>query len=285
MDSNNFNNGQQPSPYYNNANAQPPQKAPNIFRQFVLAFMPNQYGRLAKVKTGSMIGFVVLLALLATIIEFVRFSAVMLPLVNQLETSDTIPDFSIRNGELSLSREVIFDQDGMFIYITDEVDKFTRQDAKFLEEKGYTQILLLSRTNMAVVNANQYQEMKWSEFGNTTAINKEWLLNTLMPIVWVFVIVGYLCYFVGRVFWYFFCAAIYLLVALIISSIMNKKVSGGALYRAAVYSKVFMFVIMTVVGLIPFINLLLPGILRTPLRFVLTSVFMGFAISKLPDNC
>lgn len=273
MDSNNFNNMQQP------------QKAPNIFKQFVLAFVPTQYGRLAKVKTGSMIGFVVLLALIATIIEFVRFTAVVLPLVNKLETSDAIPDFSVRNGELSLSQEVIFDQDGMFIYITDEVDKFTRQETEFLEDNGYVQILLLSRTNMVVVNNNQYQEMKWSEFGNTAAIDKEWLINTLMPVVWVFVIVGYVFYFVGRVFWYFFCAAIYLLIGLIIASVMNKKVSGGALYRAAVYSKVFMFVIMTAIGLIPFISILFPAILRSTLRIVATSVFMGIAISKLPDNC
>lgn len=285
MDSNNFNNVQQPNPYYNNGNAQPPQKAPNIFKQFALAFVPNQYGRLAKVKTGPMIGFVVLLVLLATIIEFVKFSAVVLPLVNQLETSDTIPDFSIKNGKLSIDREVAFDQDGIFIYITDEVDRFTYQDAEALEDAGYTQVMLISQTNMVIMDEGEYQQAKWSDLRNTATIDKEWLADTILPVAWVAVVVGFVFYFVGRAFWYFFCAAIYLLVALIISSVMNKKVSGGALYRTAVYSKVFMFVIMTVIGLIPFINILFPGILRISLRFVLTSVFMGFAISKLPDNC
>ena len=283
MDSNNFNNGQQPSPYYNNGNTQPPQKAPNIFKQFVLAFVPNQYGRLAKVKTGSMIGFVVLLVLLATIIGFVRFSTVVLPLINQLETSDSIPDFSIKNGKLSIGREVAFDQDGIFIYITDEVDRFTYQDAEALEDAGYRQVMLISQTNMVIMDDGEYQQAKWSDLGNTTTIDKEWLIDTILPVAWVAVVVGYLFYFVGRVFWYFFCAAIYLIVALIISSIMNKKVSGGALYRVAVYSKVFMFVIMTFVGLISFI--VLPGILTVPMRFVITCVFMGVAISKLPDNC
>lgn len=32
-----------------------PQKSPNIFQQFVLAFVPTKYDRLTRVKVGSMI--------------------------------------------------------------------------------------------------------------------------------------------------------------------------------------------------------------------------------------
>ena len=48
------------------------QKAPNIFKQFCLAFVPAGYDRLAKVKIGSMIGFVTLLALVATLISVIH---------------------------------------------------------------------------------------------------------------------------------------------------------------------------------------------------------------------
>ena len=59
----------------NNYGSNPePVKVPNIFQQFVLAFIPPQYNRLTKVKTGSMIGFVTLLALIATILSFVVFA-------------------------------------------------------------------------------------------------------------------------------------------------------------------------------------------------------------------
>ena len=60
---------QQPNPYMNNGYGNyggpynyggnpEPQKAPNIFQQFYISFIPPQYNRMTKVKTGSMIGFV-----------------------------------------------------------------------------------------------------------------------------------------------------------------------------------------------------------------------------------
>lgn len=48
-------------------------KVPNIFEQFAYAFVPPKYGSPVKVKVGSMIGFVVLLTLLATILSAVKF--------------------------------------------------------------------------------------------------------------------------------------------------------------------------------------------------------------------
>lgn len=273
MDSNNLNNIQQTNSYYNNG-------APNIFQQFALSFVPPQYGRLARVKTGSMIGFVMLLALIATIIEFMSFSFKFSALVNSEQVKDAISNFSLKNGELSLGKEYIIDEEDVFIYLTDEVDIFSYDDAEYLRDMGYTNILLVGKKNFAFVQNDQYQSVFWRNLTDA-AIDKEWIEETLIPFAWVFICVGYVFFYVGRTLWYFLSAAIYLLIALIVVSAMNKKVSAAALYRTAVYSKVFMFVIALLASFIPYASMFIPGILR----IIATIVFMGFAIAKLPDNC
>lgn len=266
---------------YNYGNNQQPQEAPNIFQQFALSFVPPQYGRLTKVKTGVMIGFVMLLTLIATILSFMVSSFKLSALVNSEELENAIPDFEIKNGKLSLDKEFLFDEGNVLIYLTDEVDTFTYDDVKYFEDMGYTDILLMGKKNIALMQNLKYQEMRYSEFGTGFTLSKEWLMEELVPIIWVCIVVGYVFFYVGRTLWYFFCAAIYLLIALIMVSVMKKRVSAGALYRTAIYSKVFMFVIALLLSFIPNASMFLPGILRT----IATIVFMGFAIAKLPDNC
>ena len=72
-----------------------------------------------------------------------------------------------------------------------------------------------------------------------------------------------------------------MLFGMLIASIMKKQLSAGALYRTAVYAKVLMFVIATLISAVPFVVLSVPFMFR----LVITLVFMGFAIAKLPDNC
>ncbi|MDE6925420.1 MAG: DUF1189 domain-containing protein, partial [Acetatifactor sp.] len=103
---------------------------------------------------------------------------------------------------------------------------------------------------------------------------------TFMPIMVVLVVIGYIIFFVGRVFWYFLCAAIYLVFALIIASVMKKRQPAGALFRIAVYSKVLMFVVATLLSVVPVVGFSVPFMLR----IVITIGFMGFAIAKLPDH-
>lgn len=279
MDSNQFNGGQQPNPYFNNDNSyQQPQKAPNIFQQFAFSFVPPKYSGLTKVKTGSMIGFVVLLALVATILEFIGFSLAFAVVTNSETLEEKIPEFSVKNGEFSISEEVVLDQDRMLIYITDEQDLFTYEDVKTLTNKGYTQVMLVGKKNFAIMQNGKFQEAKYTEFGKDFFIDKDWAINQLVPIVWVCAAIGYVFYFVGRVFWYFFCAVIYLLIGLIICAVMKKKIPSGALYRTAVYAKVPMFVVTLLFSLIPFIG---TGFL-TLVGPIATIVFMVFAIQKLP---
>lgn len=258
-------------------NAEEPQKAPNIFQQFGLSFIPPQYHRLAKVKTGSMIGFVTLLALVATIISAISF-AVSFAALDIKGWVNELPDFEIKNGRLYLEEEFLYDEDEIFVYVTEDISDFSYDDADMLMDEGYTDILLVGRDGLSLMQNGEYQQFDFSTA--TMDISRDMIVDTLVPMIMVFIVVGYIIFFVGRVLWYFLCAAIYLVFGLIIASVMKKQVSAGALYRAAVYSKVLMFVVATVVSLIPLESLSIPFYIRV----AITLVFMGFAIAKLPDQ-
>ena len=286
MDSNDFNrdqssytnNGGYTSPDYSNPYGNNPEqqlKVPNIFKQFAYAFVPPKYGSLVKVKVGSMIGFVVLLTLLATILSAVKFFIDFSHIGNSLDFMDEIPDFGVKNGSF-------FEEDELFVYLTDEMDEFTYDDVDYAKELGYYQIMLVGRDKISILNNGQYQEMRFKDMdlSEDITINKEWVTETLMPILSVLIAVGYVVYYIFRTLWYFFCAMLYFLVALVVAAIMKRKVSAGALYKTAVYSKVLMFVVGTVLGLMPFVHFSVPGIIN----IVITITFMSFAIYTLPKN-
>lgn len=254
-------------------------KAPNIFQQFIISFIPPQYDRLTKVRTGSMIGFVTLLALIATIISFVSL-ALSFGSIDRNEWERVLPDFEIKDGRLYIEEDFTFDESNTFIYMTDKVSGFSYDDASSIAAEGYRNILLVGRDGLSVMQDREYQQGRFSDLGSDLEISRDWIVDTFMPIMVVLVVIGYIIFFVGRVFWYFLCAAIYLVFALIIASVMKKQQSAGALFRIAVYSKVLMFVVATLLSVVPIVGFSVPFMLR----IVVTIGFMGFAIAKLPDH-
>ncbi len=281
------NPNQQPNPYMNNGYGNyggaynyggnpEPQKAPNIFQQFVLSFIPPQYNRLTKVKTGSMIGFVTLLSFVLTVIIF-AFLLIIFKTMNMSEWVDQIPDFEVREGRFHIEEDFEFDMAPAYIYLTDDVDEFSYEDAYELADEGYWNIILVGRDRLSLMQNGQYKQADFSDLGSDIVIDKDMFIGTVISFMKVFVVMGFVIFFVGRIFWYFLCAAVYLLIAMFIASVMMKKqLSTGTLFRVAVYSKVLMFVVATFLSIsvsIPFL-----------FGVAVTVVFMGFVIAKLPEE-
>ena len=281
---------QQPNPYMNNdygnyggpynyGGNPEPQKAPNIFQQFGLSFIPPQYNRLTKVKTGSMIGFVTLLSFISTVIIF-AFLLIIFKTINMSEWVDQMPDFEIREGQFHIEEDFEFDMAPAYIYMTDDVGEFSYEDVYELADEGYWNIILVGRDRLSLMQNGQYQQADFSDLGSGIVIDKDMFVDTVISFMKVFVVIGFVIFFVGRVFWYFLCAAVYLLWALLIASFMKKQLSAGTLYRAAVYSKVLMFVVATFLSMFSLAGVSIPFLLRV----AVTVVFMGFAIAKLPEE-
>lgn len=264
---------------YNYGSNPEPQKAPNIFLQFALAFIPPQYGRLTKVKTGSMIGFVTLLTLIATIISFVSIVIILGP-IKDSDWTNALPDFEISNGRLYMDEDFMYEDGPMLVFLTDSISGYTYDDASSLAESGYRNIVLAGRDRISIMQNGEYQQFDFKDLGTEIEISKDWIAESFMPFMMAMLALMYILFFVGRTFWYFFCAMLYFLFGMLIAQILHKKQSSGNLYRTAVYSKVLMFVVMAIFDAIPGVSFSVPVIVR----IIITMIFMGFAIAKLPEN-
>lgn len=265
--------------YYNMA----VQKGPNVFQQFALAFVPARYPRLARVKTGSMILFVTLLALVSTVFSAIS-QAVSFSSIDVEALRDQIPDFTITDGHLSLEEDYLYEEDGMYLYITDDTEGFTYGDASQKAAEGYRDIILVGRDMICVMQNNggvlKHQYIGFETFGRNKSLSKNLAFEAIMPLLIVVMIGLYLGIFVGSIAGYFLFAAVYLLFAMLIAAMMKKQIRAGTLFRAAVYSKVLMYVVNMLLGLVPYVNLTVPFLLRV----AVTMGFMAFAIAKLPDE-
>lgn len=270
---NNYN--QQTNEYYNPQGNPYQQPTPNIFQQFYLSFVPPQYSRLTKVKTGSMIGFVTLLAFISTVFIF-AYLMIAFRTINL----DMLPDFEIREGQLNIEEDFIYDEAIIYIHMTDDVSEFFYEDAYELAVEGYFNVILVGRDRISMMQNGQYQQFNFSELGSSMVIDKDLVVTTFISFVRVFFVMGFVIFFVGRVFWYFLCAAVYMLFAMLIASIMKKQLSAGTLFRVAVYSKVMMFVAATFLIVVSLAGLSVPFLLRV----AITIVFMWFAIAKLTEE-
>lgn len=274
---------QQANPYTGNGGGyyggnSEPEKAPNIFQQFVHAFVPTRYSGLTRVKTGSMIGFVTLLVLIAAMLSFLSL-VFEISSVDMEEVASQLPDFTIKNGRLHLDEDFLLDEGEIFIYMTEDIDGFSYDDAAEIADEGYRDIMLIGQDRISIMQNLEYQQYDFSQFGNLE-ISRTWIVTKLIPIILIIVAIAYIFVFVGKALWYFLCAAIYLLFAMLIASIMKKGQETGDLFRMAVYAKVPMFVIATVIDLLPFVHFSIPF----PFRVGITIAFIAVAIAKLPDN-
>lgn len=261
-----------------NGNAEP-QKAPNIFQQFAYSFVPNLYDRLIKVKVGSMIGFVTLLVLAATLLSFVSVM-VSFSSVDMEEIAAQMPEFTLENGRLYMDEDFMLDEGGVFVYMTEDIESFSYDDVDEIIDEGYHSVMLVGRDRISIMNNGEYQQMDFRDLGDSFSLSREWIATGLAPFVTVIIVVAYIVYFLWRILWYFLCAAVYLLIAMLIASVMSKQIPGEVLFRVAVYAKVLMFVVAAFLDLIPMVDIPVSLLLRA----AVTTAFMGFAIKKLPDN-
>lgn len=226
-----------------------------------------------------MIGFVTLLVLVATLLSFasvmVSFSS-----IDMGEIASKLPEFALEDGRLYMEEDFLFDEGNVFVYMTEGIDSFSYEDADEIADEGYQNVMLVGRDRLSLMQNGEYQQLDFSDLGDSFALSREWIATKMAPFIMVIIIVLYTVFFLWRILWYFLCAAVYLLFGMLIASVMNKRVPTEALFRTAVYAKVLMFVVATVFDLIPFLDLSVPFLFRV----VITTVFMGFAIAKLPDN-
>lgn len=256
--------------YQNHTQTAP--KPPNIFRAFLYAFIPARYDQLVRVRTGSLIGFVILLVLLATLAQMTVFGIRYVG-----EYNEEFPDIVIRDGRLYIDREYLLDERTRYLLVTDEVDGFSREEVEALADAGYRQILLVGRDKIAAMQHREYQELY---FADVVGQGEEFLIkDALRVILYMAVALVALIFFICGVLWYFLCSAILLVIGLIAAQLLKRDLSAGQLFRIAVYSRVLVYVSAAFVSAISFMHFSIPNFFKA----AFTVLFLIAAIRFMPQ--
>lgn len=251
-------------------------RRPNILKQFGYSFIPHKYEKLAAVKTGSMIGFVTLLSLASTLCILAGFIITFVARGGADAFLDWVPEFELRNGILSLEDDYYVKDTGYgYVYLTDQVDGFRQDEINYIIKQGYRRAILGGNKKIVLIENGEYEEGYYTAFGEDLVLNRKIVVEKLMSLLWVVFGIMYLIFFVGRTFWYFGCASLYFLAALLITNLFRRKIPAGTLFRVAIYAKVPMFVVTTF-WTAPYLS----GISR----ITVTAAFMVFAIRHLLNS-
>lgn len=255
-------------------------KRPNFFMQFPYSFNPTKYGILSNVKVGAMIGFVVLLLAVCTLISYISFAISFNDMDEFNEVIDVFPYFSVEDGEFYIEEEFEFDDPNKeaYVFMSDEYDSFLLADAETLHNEGYDAVILVSRTNLVMESDGEYNQLSFKDFGSFS-FDKDWIIDTLIPGLFVVISIGFIVYFIARTFWYFFCALIYMLIAMLCALIFHRNFSAGVFYKTCVYAKVLMTVVACLLSVLP-VAVTIPGYIRTMITLAMIIVAFG----NLPEK-
>lgn len=254
------------------------QKPPNIFKSFLYAFIPTKYNRLIKVKTGSMIGFVILLVLIATLADAVVFGI-------RYRYTDPFwvefPNIVVTDGKLHIDEDFLSEKYGFYIFVTDDVDEFSYADVKALADSGYRQVMLVGRDKIAMMRQGKYEELYFADIvgRGEQLVAKDWFEGILRDFIWVFGVVLFVIY-VLRVLWYFLCSAVCLIIGMIIAQMYGKWLQTGQIFRIAVYSKAVTFAVTVFVDVVSFMHSSVPVFIRCGATIIL----MVAAIRFMPQE-
>lgn len=250
--------------------------------RFITAmFTPREYGKLLRLRSGSVIGFLVLVSFL---ISFIQYAIPTLGAVAGMGgirniVENQIPQFSLKNGEFILD-EKIEKQDnsvGVYVLVDTSKKKFTKEDIP----ANVVEAILVSKSNILLYNevtgvGKLVQEEKFSDYknltiSNTTLADASAMFYIMMVVVYVFV---YLFVLVK----YLFTAVFYAVVMYLLSKTMMLDLTFGKVYKIALFAQAFGSIVMAVTYCIGSAILVLTG---SAFNMLVTVILMNKAIMTM----
>ena len=188
------------------------------------------------------------------------------------EITNELPDFELKNGTLSVDKE-------MPIVIGDERTKIiidTTDNTKIEDIKDYSQIILLTKTKMYQKNLGQVQNYDYSFFGNTV-INKAYLLNLIPKIrnfgYVIIIVFGLLIYFIGKVI----SALIISVIGQIVNSSLHLNIDYSKIFSLSIYALTAPMLIKSIIVRLAHVNIPFFGFLY----YLVASMYIYLALSEM----
>lgn len=220
-----------------------------FFHQIAYAIAkPKKYTDLTKVSTGRLTGFVFLFILITTIVSF------CLPLmVNEITgkgfgdiIENYVPDFEFKNGTLELYETTNVKENSNVFIADTSIESFSSEDLDSYPSR-YTSIVLISKTNMLIYNNGSINRFVFADYSGFH-LTKEILL-TFVPMVYGIIAFVTVILYLAYVAIYFLTSLLYSLIGMLMQKTIGINLPFGYLFRIAIYSKVTMLIIRTLLDM------------------------------------
>ena len=113
-------------------------------------FLPKEYKKLLKQKTGRIVCYLLLLVFLAAFIQYAIPTLGAIAGMGGIKNIilNEIPEFSFENGELNVAEKIEKEESGVYFIVDTSVDQFTKDDVP----ADALEVILVGKRNVLVYN-------------------------------------------------------------------------------------------------------------------------------------
>lgn len=268
--------------YEQNRQSESDSKKMGIADRFITAmFLPREYGSLLRLKAGMIIGYLILLILLTSVIQYV------IPVLGAITglggiksiILNEIPDFALEGGRFSFGEKLERKDTnlGVYVLVDTEKEKFTKEDIP----DGMAEAILVSSTNILLYNSvmgigGTLQEDTFDHYKSITITNQ----TIANGVNWIYaiLILLFVSMYIGALIKYLFTALFYSAVMYLLSKTMMMELTFGTVYKIALFAQSVGAVVMAVVYCIGAPLIILTG---SAFNMLVTVIIMNKALVQM----
>lgn len=269
---------------HHNPNNENNEKMSMADRFITAMFLPKEYEKLLRLSGGSVIGFMVVLMLL---VSFIQYAIPTLGAIAGLGgirniVENELPQFSFQNGEFNLDDKIEWQDNsaGVYLLVDTKQKEFTREDVP----ANVIQAIMVSRSNVLLYNevtgiGTMVQEEKFSDYEAFTMSNS--ILADMAPMFYAILVCIYVFRYLLLLVKYLIAALCYSTVMYLLGKTMLPDITFGKIYKIALFAQVFGSVVLAVTYCIGSTMLILTG---SVFNMLVTIILMNKAMFTMKSR-
>ena len=226
----------------------------NIFSEFFYAiFGVKKYPKFLQNSGGKVFLYIMFAVLVYTVIA----NAMVIPSSKEVIEEfkeivrDEIPDFKLKDGELSIEESFYAEEDGVLLSADSEYGSYINQYDKsewvqMLAE--YDSVFMFDATTLLVKDKSQVEIMNYPADFNLDKDDVFDLIDYAYWFIGIYLILAYIC----NIFIFLFATLIVALLGMIVDSFVGYGLTFGQVFKLSVYAKTCMLVVKALLKLVGF---------------------------------
>lgn len=219
--------------------------------RFITAmFLPKEYDKLLKLKTGKIISYLIFLVLLISAIEFAIPNMAAIAGMGGIKNIilNEVPEFGLKDGVFQFDERLEHKDEVNQIYflIDTETEKFTKEDIP----EEMSQVVMISQSNLVVFNGisgfGTFAEDTFDHYKDITITNQT--IAGMAPFLYGFFLIIFIVYFLLAMLNYLLMALLYAGVLYFLIKFMLPNFGFANLYKVALFAQSIGAVVAAVTG-------------------------------------